>query len=498
MLAALASTKEASAAFDSMTDAIPQPQMTQLRREVVVSVDRGLTQRGLRGLPWAFDDLTREFDDALYERMLYDPQVMACLNVLRSAVIEEGVRCECAVEDADDDGYELAHEIAAFCESVLADLPIGMDDVLWDMLGAVATGSRVAEKVWDLRPATTYALPGTSPISRTPDLLVLSALKPRPRRSTAFVVDPYMNVVGLIARTDALQSISMSVVADNVSQVPNLFPREKFAVLSFRPQNGDPRGTSALRQAYSPWWAKMQIWPEFLRYLAQFASASVYAVASEQATKNGIPVLQTDGSTLIKPATEVLRDALLDYKNGTALAVPYGTLLGALQAVGNGEAFHNGFTFADEQITIAILHQTLATREGQHQARAASEEHANTLETLQHQLKRTVAQMVRRDILCPLVEYNYGPDVARQLTPTCSLGAVEQQDFSKVATAISLLARAGYLDPSQFAGIDVMLSLPERAEMTPQDQQAQGQGGQSPAGDAAEETDEQDQGGMDT
>lgn len=464
--------------------------MTQLRREVVIGIDRNLSQRGLRGLPWAFDDLTREFDDAIYERMLFDPQVTACLNVLRSAVIEEGVRCECPVADADDDGYALGHEIADFCTSVLADLELSMDDVLWDLLGAIAVGSRVAEKVWELRPRTAYALPGTSPISKTPELLVLSALKPRPRRATAFVVDPYMNVVGLVARTETNQTLSMSVVADRATQIPSLIPRDKFAVLSFRPQNSDPRGMSALRQAYTPWWAKMQIWPEFLRYLAQFASASVYAVASEAATKSGIPVLQADGSTLIKPATEVLRDALLDYKNGTALAVPYGTLLGALQAVGNGEAFHKGFTLADQQITIAILHQTLATMEGEHQARAASEEHANTLETLQRQLKRSVCQMVRRDVLMPLVAYNYGPDAARMLCPTCALGDTEHQDWAAEATAVAQLARAGYIDPSQFAGIDARLGLPERAEMTPEEQQQdRGNDQQPPDDQGAEEGD---------
>src|SRR5262249_1616085 len=158
------------------------------------------------------------------------------------------------------DGYQLGHEIAAFCESVLADLPISMDDELWDMLGAIAVGSRVAEKAWGLRSATSYALPRTSPVSQTPDLLILPALKPRPRRATACVVDAYMNVVGLVAGTEAAQSLSMSVVADQASQIPNLIPRDKFAVLSFRPQNSDPRGTSGLRTAYTPWWAKMQIW----------------------------------------------------------------------------------------------------------------------------------------------------------------------------------------------------------------------------------------------
>lgn len=446
-----------------MTDATTTiPQMIAPRREVVIGTPYGISQRGLRGLPWAFDDLTREFDDGIYERMLFNPACLAALNVRRSGVIEEGVRLECPLTDEAADGYALGHEIAAFCTSVLNDLQISLDDVLWDLLGAIAVGSRVAEEVWDLVSATTYALPGTAPVSKTRELLILSALKPRPRRSTAFVVDPYMNVVGLLAREQPGQLVNSNVVVERPQQLPNLVPREKFAVLTYQPQNADPRGSSGLRPAYTPWWAHMQIWPEFLKYLAQFASPSIYAVASEQATTSGIVVELPDGSQQIRPAVEVLNEALLAFRNGTALSVPYGTLLKALEVVGNGEAFHKAFTFTDEQITIAILHQTLATREGQHQARAASEEHANTLETLQRQLKRSVCQMLRRDVLRPLVEYNYGPDAARQLTPSCSLGTAEQQDWAGDVTAVARLAASDYLDPSQFAGVDARLGLPAR------------------------------------
>jgi phage gp29-like protein len=121
--------------------------------------------------------------------------------------------------------------------------------------------------------------------------------------------------------------------------------------------------------------------------------------------------------------------------------------------------------------------------EGQHQARAASEEHANTLETLQRQLKRSVCQMVRRDVLMPLVAYNYGPDAARTLTPNCSLGGTEQQDWAAEATAVAQLARAGYIDSSQFAGIDARLGLPERAEQTAQEQEQDRGNTQSPPAD---------------
>lgn len=477
-----------------MTESTTQPYSAVLIRESVPGSAVTTIGRQLRGLPWAFDDLTRDFGDDIYERMLLDAQVIACVNVLRAAIIEEGVRLSSPVADADADGYTLAQEIAAFCESVLADLQIPLDDVLWDMLGAIALGSRVAEEVWTLRPASSYALPGTSPVSRTQELLVISALKPRPRRNTAFVVDPYMNIRGLVARqAGALTSSPTSVFATAPSQIAGLIPRDKFAILTFRPKDCDPRGQPALRPAYTPWFSKLQIWQEFLRYLAQFASASIYAVASENDTNHGIRVLQDDGSTVIRPAVDVLADTLLAYRNGSALAVPYGTLLDALEVSGNGEAFHRGFTFCDDQITIAVLNQTLATREAQYQAKASSETHQNSLTTLQRQAKRSVCTMLWRDVLMPLVSYNYGDAAARQLTPSVSLGEVEQFDFAKAATAVAQLARSGYLDPSQYAGTDTMLGLPPRAAQ-PDDVETQTPASQPPDQDQDQEADQEDTG----
>ena len=441
----------------------------------------------LRGLPWAFDDLSRDFGDDIYDRMLLDPAVRAVDGVLRSGIIEEGCTLSCAVDDEAADGYALAQEIHALCESVLSDLAIPLDDVLWDLLGAISTGARVAEEVYILTPATSYSLPDTTPIQRGAELLVLSALKVRPRRSLAFVVDAFMNTRGLLARPPG-GSISTTMVIDTSRPVANLLPREKFAVLSFRPIDNDPRGSSAFRPAYTPWWTKMQVYPEFLKYLAQFASPSIYATASELATSQGIKVTNPDGTTTIKAAVEVLGEALLAFQNGTALAVPYGTLIDAIEVAGNGEAFHAAFTHCDQQIALAVLHQTLATLEAQHQARASSETHQDTLDTLVRQAKRAVCVMLRRDVLRPMVAYNYGDEAARQFTPTCSLGSVERQDLAAMMTAVAQLARAGYLDPSQLAALDAQLNLPVR-------ETASATLPQQP--DGADQQDAQDQGGAD-
>ena len=133
-------------------------------------------------------------------------------------------------------------------------------------------------------------------------------------------------------------------------------------------------------------------------------------------------------------------------------------------------------------MTVAVLHQTRATMEARHGSKADSETGQDILGTVIRQAKRAVCTMLRRDILKPLVSYNYGPDASRMLTPMISLGSVEQQDWSAYATAVAALAKSGYIAPDQYAALDERLGLPPRA--LPQ--------GQTPSADDAGEEDDED------
>jgi phage gp29-like protein len=411
------------------------PTTRQLTTEYVVGASPAWALTGLRSLVWAFDDLTQEFGDDLYQTMLLDPVARAVVNTIIASVIEEGMTLSPAVADPATDGYAKAQEIVAFCTSVLNDLATPLDDVLWDMAGAIALGSRVAELVW----------------ARSGGLLVLQAVKVKPRRATAFVVDSYLNVRGLVGVQAGSGALAGTVLNTN-----DVLPREKFFVYSFRSVNGDPRGTSVLRPAYTPWQLKRNLYPEFFKYLAQFGSPSLWASAAE-----GAPDLLIDGETLT--AVQALQQALLAYQNGSVLAVPYDTLIHVLEAnVGGDNAFHNAFTHCDAQISMAVLHETLATLEAQHQARASSQVHQDTQQTIIRQIKRGLAGAFRRDVLRPLVAYNYGEQTAADLTPATSLGSVEQNDLASMMSAVAQLARASYLDVSQLPGVDAMLNLPPR------------------------------------
>ena len=400
-----------------------EPVILNRQTAQVEYVAGGSLWRGVQTLPRQIDDLTRDLGDDLYERMLIDPQVQACVNVLRASVLADGVTLSPAVTDEQADGYTKAVEIADFCTSVLADLSTPLADALWDLLSALPLGVRIAEQVYRLDQGK----------------LVLDRLKPKPRRSIALVTDPYLNVLGILGAKPG-QSLPLSMSASDIQSVPGLLDRRKFAVFSFRPKNSDPRGTSILRSAYTPWWTKQQTWPELLKYLAQFASASLVGVVGEKAqptVENGVSV----------PATQALLNALLNFKSGSALAVPYGTLVEALQVQGDGAAFHKTFDLCDRQIAIAVLHETLATMEGQHQARAAAETHQDILDTVIRQIRNSVSTMIKIDVLRPLVRYNFGDLAATKLTPNPSLGYTAQTQPAMDGNSVDMdQQRANFAD----------------------------------------------------
>lgn len=302
-------------------------------------------------------------------------------------------------------------------------------------------------------------------------MLVLNRINVKPSEHLVFVVDEFMNVQGFLARIPGVASFPTGglFITENGVLPPNFIAREKFAVLTFRPKDNDPRGTSIFRAAYEPWWIKLQIMPEWLKYLARFASGTIIGK-----TPPGVglaPKLDASGAPAIDPTTGrpelmspqvALLNTLMEVKNGSVGVVPALTEVETLEMLAEGgEAFIRAFSLCDQWITMAILHQTLATNEGEHQARAAATVHKQVMDLVVQLIKNTVSRMLKRDILERFVEYNWGIEYV-DLTPNISLGDTEQQDFSALAQAIATLYSAKYLSPVHLQYFDTMLGVPPR------------------------------------
>jgi len=133
-----------------------------------------------------------------------------------------------------------------------------------------------------------------------------------------------------------------------------------------------------------------------------------------------------------------------------------------LQAAGSGEPFQAALSITNYEITKAIIRQTLTTEEGQHMARAASEIHQDVFGLFVRQLKASMVGSFLRDVITPLVWYNFGEDAVINYLPTCTLGETEHQDFAEDANAVAALLRSNFFDKSQYRALDDFLGLPPR------------------------------------
>jgi hypothetical protein len=253
--------------------AVPPPTPAELQQEYVSGGGYAWDTRTARALPWSLDDeVSRDFGADVWDRMVVDSQVSASLSIFKAGVLEDGLHLSPALDDEEEPDYELATTINDEAVAMLDELQIALSDVLWDMGDAVGFGNRVAEQVYELRPGYVEQR----------ELLQLKALKVKPRELTAFVVDPFLNLIGLLAaKPGAQRVVATGGVVDPKS--PDLLPRDKFAILTFRPKGADPRETSLLRPAFDPWWRKRQVNVEFLKFLAQFAGPSVWGTVGEKA-----------------------------------------------------------------------------------------------------------------------------------------------------------------------------------------------------------------------
>lgn len=434
--------------------ASPAPRVasgTELVREYVLGGRLDWYQQALHALPWHIDDLTADLGDDLYERMLRDPQVAGCIAVWKASIIEDGATLSPATPaDPEDSGaVDAAKALADAATTMLEELDTPLDDVLWNLLDAAPYGSKVGELLW--------ALEDTGGDLR----LNLRAIKPKPRRRTSFVVDQYMNVVGLLAARPGQPIPQLGGAGIFPGSPGDLIPRDKFVVLSFRPVDNDPRGTSLLRGAYDPWFRKRQILPEYVKYLGQFAGPGLIGVTSPDAELDPAEDdLGNPTGAVALTQEEALAQLLSGYKNATAIAVPAGTTITVVQSQGEGKAFLNALQHCDQQIVVSILTQTLATMDSEHQARAAAQVHQDVLETLIRQAKKAVVRLLHR-VLRLWVSYNWGPAFL-PLVPRVTLGSTEKRQQPALISAMAQWFAAGGLAQDQLPAIDDLLGLPRR------------------------------------
>ena len=411
-----------------------------------------------RSLPEYIDDVTRDFGADLYDRMCLDAQVQGDIKALKLSVLASGVSILPAVGEGQP-RYKQAIKIKEFCERLIGRLEI--TPVLYDMLGALATGNRVAELVWEKPTSGTDA-----------GRIVLARIKVKHRRSVALVVDNRGNVAGVLgALAGRAQNVVRQGMVVDPANTPQFLPRGKFAILTHAPADSDPRGTSVLRAAYSPWWMKQQAFADLLRHLAQVGGGVLLGFAPEDASVSSVPD-GMGGYTVTTPEQAMLAQ-LMQIRGGACAAFPNGADVRALAVTTAAAPFFDAINLYDAQISKSILGQTLATNEGKHQSRAATGEQKDIFDLIVEFEEVGLGSMLRRDILTHAVVWNFG-EGARDLVPLVTLSKVVESDLGGLAEAVAKLQTSGYLTASQLPALDAKLGLPVRIEAAPLQQEETG------------------------
>jgi hypothetical protein len=425
--------------------ATPKQEVTKevdLRRNYVAASALGL-QRGARRLPQVSNEVDGHPQPNCYDMMACDPEVAAALLLLVYFILADGIQSSPAVGEKDP-RYKLAVDINQHIERTVANLQRPLKETLEMIVkDALTHGSKVAEKIYDI-PTT-----GLDAYK-----LVLSQIKVKPKGATAFVVDEFFNLIGVVPTNRG--------ITPQINENSNVIPPEKFVIATYRMKDEDPRGNSLFRPAVKAWNLKQLGWPEFLTYAMRCAVPGLIGVLSERA-KDRVSVDSNGVQTAVSAIDEMLQ-SLVEFKNSTAMAVDFGANVKTLEVAGEGEFWERFFKIVNKEITKGILLQELGTSDSDHQTKSSTETQFGVIDVLVRAGKVWVEQIVYSQIFYPQIAYNYGEEIARELTPFASCGDSERRNWFIDAEAISKLINTNVLSDSQVQALLLQVGIAPREE----------------------------------
>lgn len=396
------------------------------------------------------DDLEWLVGWDVYERMAKDPVVSKNLLFQKLSVTSEGVQLHTAVSDKDPQ-FEIAQEIRNFEERNLAGLHRPITQIIDEMMAALKRGHTVAEITYN----------EASSIGTDPYKLTLQSIKVKPRNTTAFVVDPFRNVLGLTAWSYGSVGLSQQMVSGE-----KVIPREKFAVLTFETEDEDPRGINPLRPAYNFWQAKCLVPGLHLKWLEKSAIATVIGSTPQNAGNEAEYDKEGNPTGNVLSPQQALANNLAKLDSGSTAAVPYGTEIKVVEVASNGAQFTRCYQDFDTQIDYAMSLQSGATKDSKTGSYSSKRVFKDVLDVLVWSRKHRVAQVLYNDVLKRDVEYNFGKEFIH-LTPIVMIGDEEGKDWAMDAEAATKLAPN--LTDSQWLKLCAELGIapPEEGEELP-------------------------------
>lgn len=388
-------------------------------REYVAGGENWPLQTVPKLLPETIDDITRFIGWRQYDAMMTHFAILSSVLTLKLGIMSGRLQLVEthpmeAGQEAPTPEQTLSLEVKDFCERLTQRVK-GFRRTLLQMLECVTQGNKLGEIVAE------KCLTG-------PDTgrLVLKKLGVKRRESWNFMIDKHYNVLGIRFRRGNEYVV---------------LPMDKFVCFTWLPKDDDPRGTSVLRAANTPWSVAVQLYPQYFRYLKQFAAPSLIGK-----TAPGAPNVIVNGKQMT--AQEYLLSLMLDFQNSSAMAIPAGSEILPVIANGAGEPFLKGFQYLNYEMIQSILLNVRATQEAQHGSKADNEGGQDILGLAVEYGREVVCEPLRDSLYHYFVTLNYGQEIADVFTPHVYLGAVDKKDVVERWNALANCYRAGAVTDS--------------------------------------------------
>ena len=309
---------------------------------------------------------------------------------------------------------ETDQEIAAFVEEQLKELD-GFSDNLMDILDAIGKGISFQEIEWEYRDGH----------------VVVGNIEYVHQKK--FYYDTLTDA--LMLRTEAFPG-----------GIP--LPENKFIVHRYKARSGHPSRYGVLRVV-----AWMYLFKNYdLKDWVSFCE--VY----------GMPLrLGTYDATASEKDKAALMDAIVRMGTDAAGIVPSGTDIKFIESnkQSSVDIYERLARFCDEQMSKAIVGQTLTSDSGG--SYAQSKTHNDVRKDLTEADCKAVMETVRRDLIRPLVEFNFG---VRAHVPYFVLNATDTDDLKETAEIVNTLAATGLEIPKSWLYKKFNIPAPEKGEET--------------------------------
>lgn len=293
-----------------------------------------------------------------------DTDVANALDTLKENVLEP----DWSVQPFDETPQ--AAEVAEFATAQIAQVP-NFDGVLDNMLDALGYGFSVQELMFD----TSEGQASLLDIKDCPQELFLFGNRFQPQIGPLqFLNSPY---------------------ASEGAEVPE----DKFLIYSYRPRSRDRMGRPLIRSVFWASWFKRNMQRLWVRYAEKGPGTAVVRYADSDSEQQ-------------KQQAAELAYAII---NEVAVGVPQGfdydkDLLTIARAL-DPAVYEHFFEAMQKEIVRRILGETLTSfgGDGGKGTQALGDVHSKTLDTKSVRISNTLAGILNRQLIRPLVLWNYGP-----------------------------------------------------------------------------------------